>query len=214
MNDTDNINPKDRIIKVAASLFAYSGFAAVGVREIAAKADVNISMISYYFGGKIGILKAIIEEYFNYQKDIIKDIIEKKLPAEDNLRLYVKEMVKLIRSNRDLCHVAILELPLNIPEISDFKIRLLQDHVKLVKAQFDAYPKMKNHNSHFIIGPALITLIFSNFLIGDTSKGAFNVEFDDEFYERYSDTIATLFLRGIIGVAEEAKLKDELCLVC
>jgi len=57
-------DPKLRIIDVATELFAQKGYAAVGVREIAKDAEVNISMISYYFGGKVGLLKYIIEEFF------------------------------------------------------------------------------------------------------------------------------------------------------
>ena len=54
---------KERILDAAISLFAQKGHAAVGVREIARVANVNISMISYYYEGKIGILKAIIERF-------------------------------------------------------------------------------------------------------------------------------------------------------
>ena len=70
-----NKEPKQRIMDAAISLFAQKGYAGVGVREIASKADVNIAMISYYFEGKLGILKAIIEEFFSHYSEILSDIL-------------------------------------------------------------------------------------------------------------------------------------------
>ena len=72
------IEPKERIVRAAAALFAEKGFAGIGVREISKAADVNISMISYYFSGKIGVLKAIVENFlFEYTKIVFG--ISKKL---------------------------------------------------------------------------------------------------------------------------------------
>ena len=45
-------NSKDKILKSAAKLFAQKGFDGVSIREICKDADVNICMVSYYFGGK------------------------------------------------------------------------------------------------------------------------------------------------------------------
>ena len=43
-------SPKNRIKNQAKLLFAIYGFESVSTREISEKANVNISMISYYFG--------------------------------------------------------------------------------------------------------------------------------------------------------------------
>ena len=59
----EKINAKDRILNTSLHLFSHRGYAAVGVREIANQANVNISMISYYFGGKMGILLALIDAF-------------------------------------------------------------------------------------------------------------------------------------------------------
>jgi len=56
--------PRERLLISGAELFAQKGFSAVGVREVTDKAGVNVSMTSYYFGGKNGLLKAIYEDFF------------------------------------------------------------------------------------------------------------------------------------------------------
>ena len=57
--------PKQRILDAVIALFAQKGFAGNGVREITKEANIKIAMISYYFEGKVGILKAVIEEFFD-----------------------------------------------------------------------------------------------------------------------------------------------------
>lgn len=55
--------PKNiRILEVAEKLFAEKGFDGASIRDIAAEAGANVSMISYYFGSKENLMKAIIRQ--------------------------------------------------------------------------------------------------------------------------------------------------------
>ena len=54
-----------KIIETAEELFAEMGFSGTSVRDIADKADVNVAMISYYFGSKEKLLEAL----FNYRAE-------------------------------------------------------------------------------------------------------------------------------------------------
>lgn len=51
-----------RILLAAEVLFASKGYEGTSVRDIAHKADVNVAMISYYFGSKDKLLLALIKE--------------------------------------------------------------------------------------------------------------------------------------------------------
>lgn len=57
----DKENTKEGLIKAAQGLFANHGYAATSVKQIADKAGVNISLVSYHFGGKEGLYKACLE---------------------------------------------------------------------------------------------------------------------------------------------------------
>ncbi|HEU4552458.1 MAG TPA: TetR family transcriptional regulator, partial [Chitinophaga sp.] len=48
-----------QILDAAERLFAMHGFHGASVRDIAQEADVNIAMISYYFGSKERLIEAI-----------------------------------------------------------------------------------------------------------------------------------------------------------
>ncbi|MFC0212301.1 TetR/AcrR family transcriptional regulator [Paenibacillus chartarius] len=54
---------KMRILQTAKRLFAKQGFDATSVRQICEEASVNVALISYYFGGKENVLKAMLQEF-------------------------------------------------------------------------------------------------------------------------------------------------------
>ncbi|PWK14990.1 TetR family transcriptional regulator [Tumebacillus permanentifrigoris] len=64
--DQDNI--KLRILLAAKELFAEQGFDRTTVRQICEKAGANISLISYYFGGKEKVFQSIFETFFSETK--------------------------------------------------------------------------------------------------------------------------------------------------
>lgn len=71
-----DLSTKDKILKIAHSLFSEKGVNAVGIREIAKAADVNIAAINYHFTNKenlyhetiknsIFVMTKATEEIFN-----------------------------------------------------------------------------------------------------------------------------------------------------
>lgn len=49
-----------KILEIAEKLFAENGFDGTSIRQISKEADVNIAMISYYFGSKEKLLEALL----------------------------------------------------------------------------------------------------------------------------------------------------------
>ncbi|MCQ2914557.1 MAG: CerR family C-terminal domain-containing protein [Alphaproteobacteria bacterium] len=67
---------KERLLKKASSLFAKKGYTGTSTREIAMEACLNISAITYYFGGKQGLYKAILENIVKTTNKVLKPEIE------------------------------------------------------------------------------------------------------------------------------------------
>jgi TetR/AcrR family transcriptional regulator, regulator of cefoperazone and chloramphenicol sensitivity len=65
----DELQPRGKILITALELFAEYGFERTTVRQIAKKAAVNISAISYYFGDKAGLYQAAFLEPLGSPKD-------------------------------------------------------------------------------------------------------------------------------------------------
>lgn len=200
-------DPKQKIYKTAVSLFARYGYAAVGVRDIVMKADVNISMISYYYGGKIGILREIIETFFNEYINRITSIEIHSQSTEDIIQAIIANIVDYIRANTKEAIIVFGELPHDVPEITEMKrkkIRQLVDLMKALPERIGVPPGDSELKA--IVGPTLTSIAFSNFLFGPLIGKVFDdVNFDDRFYERYVKTITTIFLYGVTGLANQGR---------
>ena len=200
MSAKETAVPKQRILDAAILLFAKKGFAGVGVREIAKEAEVNIAMISYYYEGKVGILKSIIEEYFDRFHLSIDGIDFSSHAPEDNLRELIGHIIDFIRENTELAMVMYNELPLDIPEITELKAERISAMIRNLSGlihQFGIDPSDLSKIS--MIGPSLIGMIFTNFRAQSVVRHAFGVEIDDAYYDRLKTTLATLFLEGVKG---------------
>jgi len=208
MKERNSSNPKKRILAAAISLFAQKGFAAVGVREIAAEAGVNIAMISYYFEGKVGILKEIMEEFFRRYFLVFEGVDDESKTPEACVRGLIHNIVNFVRENTALTMVSYNELPLDLPEIAELKAEKIADMIQRISGlvlRMGLDPK--DAFLIAVVGPSLISTIFTNFRLRPVMKHVFPFKFDDAYYERYAETIATLFLHGIKGLAEERKGK-------
>jgi AcrR family transcriptional regulator len=197
-------DPKERIIEAASNLFSSYGYSAVGVRDIAKEAEVNISMISYYYNGKMGILKTIIERYFDDMGKIVNEVKILNLGPEDHLKILIKKIIMMIRQKPSMCKSAIMEISHELKEVQEYKFLLLEKHLALVKGSIPmANHYFDNQKLNSIIGPAFISLVFSHFLMGNTSKDFYNIEYDEEYYDFYAETIATMYLHGIKGISKK-----------
>src|SRR5215468_1487809 len=54
-------NVRERLLHAARDLFLRYGYRAVSSRQIGAAAGVNFAMIRYYFGGKPGLYREILQ---------------------------------------------------------------------------------------------------------------------------------------------------------
>ncbi len=89
---------RENLIAVATPLFAGKGFNGVSVRELAKAAEVNLSMISYYFGGKEGLYAAVLNEQFASLKRV-EELKNMDVDPINKFELYVRATVARYRKN-------------------------------------------------------------------------------------------------------------------
>ncbi len=204
MTPDKNQDIKTRIFETAVRLFAQKSFGMVGVREIARDAVVSISMISYHFGGKIGILRAIFQEHTNQFKSMMETSVNEGDDFTTNVRHFVRGYVRLIRNQHNLMMVWYSELNNEIAEVNDLKNGQLQQLKSTVnhllhKIGMDFDRDVKRLN---LIGPAIIQMIYSHFVLGRLLDDDEPEAYDDQFYEQYSDMIADMILNGLNGLID------------
>ncbi len=95
--------------------FGARGFLAASVHDIARDAGVNVSLVSYHFGGKEGLFKACLERAGTDQLSVAMRILSKEPETIDEIRIrlemFVDEMFLYGISNPDM--FAILYRDLN-----------------------------------------------------------------------------------------------------
>jgi AcrR family transcriptional regulator len=193
--------PKKRILDTAADLFSKRGYGAVGVREIASTADVNISMISYYFGGKVGILKTIIEDFFNDYLNTIQSNYDDTKSPEENIRKIFKAIVLLLRERTAYCKVGFFEMPNDVPEITEMKAEKIKT-IAIIATNMLTNLGIKDDGFKraSMLGPAILSMLFSHFLIKPVIHNLTHLEFNDEYYDEYTNLLTELFLTGALNL--------------
>lgn len=86
---------QQKVLDTASQLFFYKGFHATTVRDIADKADVNVSLISYYFKGKQGLLEYVIINYYEEYLKTIEESLEKSrgFTPKEILKKIVRDII-------------------------------------------------------------------------------------------------------------------------
>lgn len=69
------MDKRETILSTAMKLFGQKGFEGTSVREIAADADVNPAMISYYFGSKEKLFEKMVEHKASFLKGVIAELV-------------------------------------------------------------------------------------------------------------------------------------------
>ena len=210
MTDIEKKEARERILETAISLFARKGFAAIGVREIAEKADVNIAMISYYFQGKVGILKSIMEQFFDIYIQNFNVIENEKADPDECLRKLIYNLVYFAKDNLELVTLVFNELPLDVPEIAKLKVqnisKIMQKIGSLV-TQFQFDPT--DYETLSMVMPSIIGAISMHFRIRPGMQQVFHVEPDEAYYKKYVNILTTLFLKGIYGFQSDKGVTNE-----
>ena len=89
---------RENIIAAAVPLFAAKGLNGVSVRELASAAGVNLSMISYYFGGKEGLYAAVLAGQFAILGKL-EEIEQMEIDTLQKFELYVRATVSRYRKS-------------------------------------------------------------------------------------------------------------------
>jgi TetR/AcrR family transcriptional regulator len=89
---------RENIIAAAVPLFAAKGLNGVSVRELASAAGVNLSMISYYFGGKDGLYAAVLTEQFAILGRL-EEIEQMEIETLQKFEVYVRATVSRYRKS-------------------------------------------------------------------------------------------------------------------
>ena len=91
---------REVLIETATRLFSIHGLEGTSTRDIAKDSGLNISLISYYFGGKEGLYKAVLSSYADRTSHKVNALFSQVSEADLNrdsfktiMRAFVREVV-------------------------------------------------------------------------------------------------------------------------
>jgi len=93
----DGEQSRERLLRVGLALFAQKGFEKTSTREIAEAAHTNIAAISYYFGDKAGLYRAVFFESQGSPTDDIARYTQPGLSLEEGLKALYASFLEPLR---------------------------------------------------------------------------------------------------------------------
>jgi AcrR family transcriptional regulator len=107
------MNRKEQILEKAELLFAEHGFEGTSIRALAKEAEVNIAMVSYYFGSKEKLFQALVEYRAAYLWGKLKALNEQSLNPIQRLEELIKAYVERFLSQTRFHRILYREISLN-----------------------------------------------------------------------------------------------------
>lgn len=199
---------------VAEKLFAANGYNGTSVRDIASKAKVNVSMISYYFGSKENLMEELfkwrMEEGLNFAKNIVEN---NDLTEIEKIDAFIDNFVNRVQKLRDfylLIHTQqVISQNKSIQNfLRDSKINYIEINQKIVEIGLEKGIFTKRPSYHLLqctISGTIFNAMHGIKMYKDYLKKN-NADFDERQYERqYFSEAAThvkTVVRALIGYQE------------
>ena len=204
-NKSDNKEPKmdsrERILQAAVFLFARHGFAATGMRELAAQAEVNISMVGYFFGSKKGLLMEILDSFLSGYLTIAREELAGAGDLHTRLERFIISAVGYFDAQRDSLIITISELPHDDPEIIEHKAGWARQMVGIVNREV-CQPHAAETGKYIpptSLSPMLTVLMASRYLFAPVMEKVEPGSSETVSREEYAKMIVGLVLQGITG---------------
>lgn len=98
------------ILHAAEILFAEHGYDGTSVRDIAKSANINIAMISYYFGSKEKLLEALIVYRISDMRLQMENLYREDLTPLEKIDRLIELYIKRINANKGMYQIIHFEI--------------------------------------------------------------------------------------------------------
>ncbi|WNM17809.1 TetR family transcriptional regulator [Flavobacterium capsici] len=107
---TDFNEKQIEILQVAEQLFAEKGFDGTSVRDIAKIANINVAMISYYFGSKEKLLEALVLYRISSFKLELENLNQENISPIQKMEKLIEFYIKRINKNKCIYQILHFEI--------------------------------------------------------------------------------------------------------
>jgi TetR/AcrR family transcriptional regulator len=144
MNEDKQSSTELKIFEAAREVFQSKGLEGARMQEIADKAEINKSMLHYYYRSKDKLFEKV------YQLSIIKvipqivSLLNEDLPLEQKLRNFTGKYLEIIKANPDIPLFVLHELNKNPTRLKAFMLNEIGKKVRPFLRQLEEEAKRGN----------------------------------------------------------------------
>lgn len=215
-------NVRERLLSAARTLFLRYGYRAVSSRQIGAAAGVNFAMIRYYFGGKPGLYREILQsvlpppEWCREATERLRDavcIIENMSAlesADTEVRLadMLSHIARVWAANPWIAGFVLREVllpegPMRAMFLREFPERLAPLAERAVSAEI-ARGTLRSDLDPKLLVLSVVSLAVFPFLCYPLTSRVFGVRNDEEFISRFLRHTQALLASGVAAAPATA----------
>ena len=199
-------NVRERLLAAARELFLRYGYRAVSSRQIGAAAGVNFAMIRYYFGGKPGLYREIL------QSVLPPEIAGLGAPQaggrEMKLADVLNHITRVWAANPWIAGFVLREVltpggPMRAMFLREFPERLAPLVERAVRAEMERGAIRPDLDPKLLV-LSVVSLAVFPFLSFPLTSRVFGVRNDEEFVTRFLQHTQTLLSSGVTPAAPAA----------
>lgn len=99
---------REALLAAAKKVFAQKGFEGATVKDLSDEAGVNVSLVSYHFGGKEGLYRTALETFGYERVDVAERVL--RTPGSNDefktrLRLFAEDFIDIHFRDPDTCRI-------------------------------------------------------------------------------------------------------------
>ena len=192
---------REALLQATRDLLAERGMPRVTLREVAERAGVQPALVNYYFGGKAGLLRSVVDEVASGVRARVRDAVAREGSAEDRLRGLITAIVEALAADpyapRLLVEQVLFAEDEIIDEFVDAFARANLGAVRSVLEAGRASGTLRSVDPLFFMPSAVGAAIFF-FLAEPIVRRLFGVqEITPELAHRFAQSTADLLLHGV-----------------
>ncbi|MEW8624902.1 MAG: TetR/AcrR family transcriptional regulator [Candidatus Thiodiazotropha sp.] len=198
MNESDDRTVRQRLIDAASQHFLNDDYHRVTTRQIAAVADVNVSMIRYYFGNKEGLYEEMIRTTLQPLIDVLESSL---LSSTDDFTDYFHIYYRTMRDNPRFPALVLKILALNQGPGKRFIHQLLE------RGRQRGQEKIELLKKRGLIGVeidpdavriAFVSLAMMPMLLKPVLEEQMEKQMDETFFRKLASLNGQLFRNGLL----------------
>ncbi len=200
-----------KLLTAASELFLRYGYRAVSSRQIAAGAGANVAMIRYYFGGKPGLYRQIVQGVLQPMRSRIDAMSEGGASVE--LGVLIGGVARAWAANPWIAGLVLREVLMPDAPLREMFLREVPERLaplveRIVRAEM-ARGKVRSDLDPRLTVLSMVSLAVFPFLAFPLTSRVFGVRADEEFLQRLIRHSTEVLTRGLQASSVPEKTAPE-----